>query len=314
MASVWGQDQAQNGAQSNQVQDVKQTLTDVQEKISNLQKRVSQDNVATIQGEMQTVQSRVDDIANMDIMQHKDLKQELQETRNAIDKLQKDTDAAQEQQKWHLESRVSTADPVTFVWDIDRFNSILDNNELVVAYFYQLSDKEQEIKSMNGVRRRTDRWYTVEQNVLSLVSVAERDLYQRAGVTCVAVNLDEDQLDRLKTQYDLKARDTIVLFKGGVPYTESKLIGPFDTHDIRSYVKEYFEDLAKERIEDIDRKREQRKPRKEKVRYVYDDYDRPRFGFGFGYGSPYHDRYYWGHPYGHRRHYGHPGFSIGFGW
>lgn len=291
---------------------VQRELDAIQQEISQISGELSPNTVEEMETRAASIEQDLEHVAkDVSEQQQKSLKKEIEKTRKQLQQLKT---RISRQKEFYLEAQVKTTDPVTFVRDIDEFEEILDGNELVVAYFYQLSEQEKQVIEKNGVIRRTDRWYTVDQNGASFVSVAKRDLYRNARVQFIAVNLSADDLGRLKDRYDIKTKDTIMLFQGGTRYTKNPLRGPFDTHDIRTYVDRYFEKLAKERAEELEKQREKKRTvvRKE---YVRDNYYRPRYGIGWGvgYGHPY---YGYGYPYrygyGHGYHgYPHFGFSIG---
>ncbi len=300
---------ATNGTQNEkqeQLSQLQQEISQVRQELSADKTKGAEQLASEIEQELKTISADVSKGIK------KNIKQDIEETREELAALKKEIKRVDEQAQWYIEARVKESDPVTIVRDIETFNQILDNNELVVAYLYRLSNKEQQVIEKNGVRRRTKRWYTVDKHAASLASVAKTDLYRKARVQFIAVNLSYDQLDRLARRLKLQSDDTIMLFQDGVQYAEKTLTDAFDTHDIRQYVDKYFGDIAEDRAQQIEEKREE--DDREVVRYVYDDYHRPRFNIGFGYGYPYYyDHYYYGYPY-HRRYYGHPSFGFGFGW
>jgi len=281
----------------------KQAPEDMSSRVDQLDKRLSQLEPSSEQSESLQEREASDQIDK-----------QLEGLREDIQELEQDV-RREERQKWYLDARVTTADPVTFVRTMQQFNNVLDANELVVAYLYSLPPEKVDVIEKDGARRRTDRWYTVDTHGVSLVSVAKKRLYRNANVAFIAVNLDDGQLDRLRERYDIdpNTQDIVMLFRDGVPYTKQRLQGSFDTYELEQFVDRYFRDIAQQKAEEIKERRKERQ-QKTRVRYVYDNYDRPRFNIGFGYG-PYHDYHHYGYPYRHYSSgYGYPHFGWQFGW
>lgn len=160
------------------------------------------------------------------------------------------------------------------------FDRVVDNNELVVAMFYDHDkdsrDQESDFKDLG----KSDKY-----------------------IAYVSVDLSDKKLHELGAAYSIKATPTFLLIRNGRTYTEhgqkAMLQGEQGPAVLRKFVRSYFGDYRQDLRE---KKREEARENSPSV----------SFGVGVGYPGyygygPYYGPYY-GYPY-----YGGSGFSFGVG-
>lgn len=203
---------------------------------------------------------------------------------------------------------------VTLIKTDTRFDRMVLDNDLVVAYFYRLSQEESKAKT-------SERYKEVDHNMTNFRRAGRMQRYSNGGLIFIAVNVSRDNLNAVAEKYNLKANDEFVLFRNGQVYSKPPhLTGLAKRSDIVQFIEKYFSDFIDEQLE-LQRQeaREERKEQRERERersstrtttYVYERpyyYDRSYY-----YGRwPYYGGYY-GYPY-RGYYYGRPYFGFSFG-
>jgi hypothetical protein len=195
------------------------------------------------------------------------------------------------------------------VQSIDRFDRIRKQNNLMVAYLYEI----------NPATHEGTAWSKVDDNHMVLEALSKRLRYRKT-ITFVSANLLRDDLQQLKQRYNLTQENALLLFKGGSPYRTARLTGLFDTAAVRTIIESNFGDFIDDvldeqeiRAQKLQReerqnsyRRDRRRP--ERTTYVtYAPYWGPPGGY-YGYAYPYYGYYGYYGCYGRRGF----GFSVGF--
>lgn len=182
-----------------------------------------------------------------------------------------------------------------------KFEQLIDRNDLTVALFYQGTGIDREERRQNRIVKKI------------VDDLSERIFYKDAGVKFATIDVTQSAAQNLQIRYQLRTLPVILLFENGkVVKNKSGLpvvTQPFDKNSIQDVIEDYFGD----RIDEIRRRkrdlREQQEERNRSRRTTTRSYSYvvPSYS-GYGYYPGYYNNWY-----GYPGWYGGPSWSFGIG-